>query len=289
MAAVESKSAERKHIVLIHGMFMTPLSWERFRGHFEELGYRVSAPAWPGHDGDIEEVRAAAPEAMAGLGLEQITAHCERMLRELADPPILVGHSMGGLVTQILLDRGFGLAGVGIDPAPPKGVHRMTLSELKATFPVLRNPANRKKAVALTFEQFRYAFANTMSEEAARRVYDDYAVPETGRPLFQAALADFMRDAPTTVDYNNGGRKPLLLITGEQDHIVPATVTRSTFRKYRGSRAVTDFREFPGRSHMIYVEDGWQEVADFVHEWIARALLTAAAEAADERILVGGP
>jgi pimeloyl-ACP methyl ester carboxylesterase len=277
MGTEAQNSTAGRDVVLIHGQFMTPLSWDRFEWRLRELGYSVQAPGWPGHEGEIEEVRKAAPEALAGLGLADIIGRYETYLRDLEEQPVLVGHSFGGLVVQVLLDRGLGAAGVAIDPAPPKGVHKITLAEFKSNFPVLGNLGNRHKVVGLTFEQYRYAFANTLSEEEARDIYEKYAVPDTGRTVFQAALADFISDAPSAVDYHNDARKPLLMITGSEDHIVPAAVTRSNFRKYRGSSAVTDFKEFPGRSHLIYVEPGWEEVVDYIDSWLKRTLKPMAA------------
>ncbi len=276
---MEATGHENNDVVVIHGLFMTPLSWHNFETRLSGLGYVVQAPGWPGHEGDIESVRKAAPTALADLGMAEIIDHYDKMIRPMEKQPILIGHSLGGLTVQVLLDRGLGAAAVAIDPAPPKGVRRITLSEFKSTFPVLGHPGNRHKAVGLTYKQFRYAFANTLSEEEAHRVYEEYAVPDTGRPQFQVALADFMRNPPTAVDYRNETRKPLLLITGSEDHIVPAAVTRSNFRKYWHSSAVTDFIEFPGRSHLIYVEPGWEEVVDYVDNWLTRALKPASAMA----------
>ena len=178
-------------IVLIHGLWMTPRSWERFQGLYESRGHRVLAPAWPRMVGEVEDVRRD-PAPLNGLGLDEIVAHYERIVRGLDAPPILMGHSFGGLVTQLLLDRGLGAAGVAIDAVPPKGILRLPISVLRASAAVLRNPANRNRTVALTFEQFAYAFANTMDPRDARAAYDRYAVPGPGRPVFQAALANLV-------------------------------------------------------------------------------------------------
>jgi pimeloyl-ACP methyl ester carboxylesterase len=272
MAADEEEKTTGKDVMLIHGLWMTPLCWEKFASRLEEIGYNVTAPGWPGHEGAIEVVRKAAPTALAGLGLAEIVDHYENILREREQQPILIGHSFGGLVAEILLDHGFGLAGVGIDAAPPKGVHRLPVTEVRSSFPVLDRVSHRHKAVGLTFPQFKYAFANTMPVEEARNVYERYAVPDTGRPLFQAAFADFESHAPTAVDYANGTRRPLLLIAGSEDHTVPESVVKSTFKKYRHSNAVTEFKEFSGRSHLIILEEGWQEVVDFIDEWLTRTL-----------------
>ncbi|MGZ7119762.1 MAG: alpha/beta hydrolase [Methanobacterium sp.] len=267
---MERKGKMNKNVMFIHGLWMTPLSWEYFTKRFQELGYNVMAPAWPGHEGKIEEVRKNAPSALADLGLAEIIENYKKIIQEMDEPPILIGHSFGGLIVQILLDNGFGKAGVAIDPAPPKGIHTITYSELKSAFPVLKSPSNRHKVVGLTFDQFKYAFANTMSEEDAKYAYDRYAVPDTGRVLFEDITDDFNSKAPDTVDYKNDNRGPLLLIAGSKDHTVPERVVQSNYGKYKESNAVTDFMEFPGRSHLIIAQEGWDEVADFASEWISQ-------------------
>lgn len=268
-------------VMLIHGLFMTPASWRDFAHRLSKLGYEVSAPGWPGHEGDVEEVRENAQAALAGLGLEEIIERYEELLRADDEQPVLIGHSFGGLVVQVLLDRGMGAAGIGLDAASPKGVHRIPFSQLKSLFPIISRPGNRHKAAGMTLDQYRYAFANTMSDAESEGVYERYAVPDTGRPLFQAALADFMRNAPSSVDYHNSRRAPLLLIAGGDDHIVPASVVKSNYRKYK-SGAVTDFKQFPGRSHLIYVEKGFEEVVDFIDAWLTRTLPAVSSGAQSE-------
>ena len=187
---------KNRTIMLIHGLWMTPKSWEQFKQRFQWLGYNVTAPAWPGHEGDIEEVRKNAPEKIADLGIEDVIDHYKDILSKMDEQPIIIGHSFGGLVTQVLIDQGLGAAGVGLDAAAPKGVHKLTYAELKSTFPVLSSPGNRHKAVALTFEQFHYGFANNMNEPNAKKIYDLYAVPDTGKPIFESLFDDFNRNAP---------------------------------------------------------------------------------------------
>ena len=259
-------------IMLIHGLWMTPKSWDNFKERFQWLGYNVTAPAWPGHEGKIEEVRRNAPEKIADLGIEDVLEHYKSILSKMDEQPIIIGHSFGGLVTQVLIDQGLGAAGVGLDAAAPKGVHKLTYAELKSTFPVLSRPGNRHKAVALTFEQFHYGFANNMSEVNAKKVYDQYAVPDTGKPIFESLFDDFNRNAPDTIDYKNNNRSPLLLIAGENDHTVPSAVSKSNYDKYNESNAVTDFHEFKGRSHLIMLEEGWEEVVDYIDNWIKKTL-----------------
>lgn len=270
-------TAAPQTIVLVHGLWMTPLSWEKWIERYEGRGHRVLAPAWPGFDRDIEEIRRD-PKPYEGLGVTEIASHYDAIIRGLDAPPIIMGHSFGGLITQLLLDRGLGAAGVAIDSAPIKGILGLPYSSFKVASVALRNPANRKTAQELTHDQFRYAFGNQMSaaeSEAARR---RYAVPGPGRPLFQAGLANFTPNAATKVDVANNDRAPLLLIAGEKDHVVPAKTTRANFKLYRKSTAVTEYKEFPGRAHFLVGEDGWEEVADYALDWAtAHATVPAAA------------
>jgi pimeloyl-ACP methyl ester carboxylesterase len=256
-------------IVLIHGAWMTPRSWDPFRGLYEQRGYRVLTPPWPRIEGEVEEIRRD-PSEMAGLGISEIVDGYEQVIRLLDEPPIIMGHSFGGLFVQMLLDRGLGAAGVAIDAAAPKGVLRLPFSQIKALSPVLLNPANVRRAVPLDFEQFRYAFANTMTDREAREAFELNAIPAPGRIVFQAGLANFNPRAASKVDYRNNRRAPLLLIAGSEDHIVPASVNQSTLRKYRHSSATTDFAEFSGRSHLIVAQTGWEEVAEHALSWAQR-------------------
>jgi len=256
-------------VVLIHGLWMTSLSWEHWIERFESKGYRVIARNWPGMEVTEDELRRD-PSRIAGLGVTEIVEHYEAIIRKLERPPIIMGHSFGGLITQILLDRGFGAAGVAIDSAPVKGILILPFSSLKVAFPALRNPANAHRAQALTPEQFHYAFTNTLGEEESERLYERYAVPGPDLPLFQAAFANFNPHAATAVNFHNDDRAPLLLVSGEKDHIAPPSVTKANFNLYRKSRAVTDFREFSGRSHWIVGQQGWEEVADYALDWAAQ-------------------
>jgi pimeloyl-ACP methyl ester carboxylesterase len=253
-------------IVLIHGLWMTPLSWEQWIARYSRRGYRVLAPAWPGLDVDIEELRAD-PSPIEHLGIEEIVDHYDAIIRELDAAPIIMGHSFGGAFTEVLLDRGLGAAGVAIDAAAVKGIAKLPFAQLKSGFPVLKNPANVHRAVMLTPDEFHYAFTNTMGEDESLAVYDRYAVPGPGRVLFQGALANFNPHAPTRVDFHNDDRAPLLLIAGGADHTVPAVVDQATAKRYRKSAAVTDYKEFPGRSHFTLGQEGWEEVADYALDW----------------------
>ncbi len=253
-------------IVLIHGLWLTPRSWESFRAFYEAHGYKVLAPAWPRFQGEVEDIRRD-PSALAGLGVVEIADHYEQFIKSLDGPPIIMGHSFGGLIVQILLDRGLGAAGVGIDSVAPKGVSRLPFSALKAASGVLSNPLNYRRVPPFTFRQFRYAFGNNVSEEDARKFYERYAIPGPGRPIFQVATANLNPRAATKVNYGNSRRAPLLLLAGSEDHQVPVSMVRENVRRYVRSMATTVFKEFPGRSHLIAIQDGWQEVAGYALSW----------------------
>ncbi len=253
-------------IVLIHGLWMTPLSWEPWTNRYTDCGYHVIAPAWPGMDRPIEELRQDTSE-IDNLGVTEIVDHYDAIIRNLPQPPIIMGHSFGGLITQVLLDRDLGAAGVAIDSAPVKGVLSLPVSSIRSSLPALKNPANLHKSVMLTPEEFHYAFTNTMTDEESLAVYDKQAVPGPGRVLFQAALANFSPHAATRIDFDNDDRAPLLIIAGSRDHVSPPSVNRATAKLQHQSKAVTDFKEFPDRSHYILGQQGWEEVADFALSW----------------------
>jgi alpha-beta hydrolase superfamily lysophospholipase len=256
-------------IVLIHGLWLTPRAWEHWIERYAELGHQVSAPAWPGMEIEVEALRKN-PEVMNGRGVTEVADFYEKIVREQDRPPIIVGHSFGGLITQILLDRGLGAAGVAIHPTPIKGVLRLPLSSLRSAFPVLSNPGNRSRTVALSAKQFHYAFTNTLTAQESERIYQRYHVPAPGRPLFQAAMANLRRHPATGVDVHNDTRAPLLLIAGGADHAVPATLVRQTYQRYQKSRAVTDYHEFARMPHFALGAPQWERVADHVLHWAVR-------------------
>ena len=255
-----------KPIVLIHGLWMTPLSWEHWSERFSARGHEVLAPAWPGFDAGVPALNAD-PSGVRNLGIARILDHYEAIVRGLDEPPIIMGHSFGGLFTTILLDRGLGAAGVSVDGAPGKGILGLPISTLRSSFPVLGNPLNRGKATALTHDQFHYAFTNTLSEADSRAAYDRYAVPAANQVLFEGAAANLSPRTAAKVDYANGSRAPLLLLAGGKDHVVPAKTTRAIAKKYERSSALTELKDYPSRSHFTVGEPGWEQVADHALDW----------------------
>ncbi|MGY1633791.1 alpha/beta hydrolase [Geodermatophilus sp. SYSU D01186] len=254
-------------IVLVHGFWVTPRSWEAWKAHYEARGYRVLTPAYPGFEVEVEALNAD-PTPIAELTLPQIMAHLESVVGALPKPPILIGHSAGGTLVQLLLDRGYGAVGVVLNSAPTEGVRVLPLSQLRSTFVAFKNPANRHRAVALDEEQWRYAFTNTFPEEESRRLYQRYAIPASGRILWNSVLANFMpgpQDA--AVDYANDARPPLLFVSGSEDHIMPTSVQRSNVRHYRAPHTVTEHREYPGYAHLLPAQEGWEQIADSALDW----------------------
>jgi alpha-beta hydrolase superfamily lysophospholipase len=234
----------------------------------------VHAPAWPRIQGEVEDLRRD-PSALNGLGVTEVVDHYAGIVRGLDRPPVIMGHSFGGLVTEMLLDRGLGVAGVAISPAPIKGVLRLPPAQLRAAFPVLGNPANRKRTVRLTPTQFHYAFANTMSLDESQAAYDRYHVPGPGRMIFQAAFANLNPRAVTKLDLHNDDRAPLLVIGNDKDNTVPASVSREAAKRLGTSKAVVDYKEFAGRPHFAGAP-GWEEVADYALDWANRHTGSAA-------------
>ena len=253
-------------IVLIHGFWVTPRSWEHWIDRYEKRGYRVLAPAYPGFEVEVEALNAD-PAPIEKVTVPQIIESLQTLIRGLDAQPILMGHSAGGVFTQVLLDHGFGAAGVAMNSAPTEGVAVVPLSQVKATFPVLKNPANRHKAVGFTFEQWHYAFTNTFPEAESRATYERYAIPASGSIFWGSALANIHpgRD-DNYVDYQNDKRAPLLFISGENDHLMPPKVQRSNARHYR-SNTVTEVKEYAGRPHLLPAAPGWEEIADYALDW----------------------
>lgn len=257
-------------IVLIHGLWMNALCWEHWVERYKRRGCNVIARSWPGLE-DADLVRRD-PSALEHLGIDEIVDFYAGVIGSLDQQPIIIGHSFGALITQVLLDNGSGSAGVSIDSAPIKGNYKLPWSALKSSFPGLKNPANRHRAVTLTPEQFHYAFTNTMTDEESRAAYERYAVPGPGRPLFQAAFANFNPHAPSRIDFENDARAPLLVIAGSSDHVSPPAINRTIAKLQHRSKAITAYKEFAGRSHFILGQPGWEEVADFALEWASNPI-----------------
>ncbi len=257
-------------IVLVHGFWVTPRSWEQWIAHYEARGYRVIAPAYPGFEVEVEALNAD-PSPVQAVTVPAIIDHLESIIRELPVPPIIIGHSAGGAFTQILLDHGFGAAGGALNTAPPQGVPVIPLSQVKATFPVLKNPANRHRAVRYDFEHWNYAFTNTFPEDEARRLYERYAIPVSGSILFESALANLTPGHQGTwVNYRNEDRAPLLFIGGTKDHIMPPKVQWSNAAHYEAEGTITEVVEFGGKPHLLPAAPGWEEIADYVLAWALR-------------------
>ena len=255
-------------IVLVHGFWVTPRSWEHWIARYEGRGHRVLAPAYPGFEVEVEALNAD-PTPIEQITVPQIVEHLEAVVSALDSPAILIGHSAGGVFTQTLLDHGFGAAGVAINSAPTEGVKRVPLSQIRASFPVLKNPANRHKAVGLTFEQWNYAFTNGFPEDEARRLYERYHIPASGEIFWGSALANIHPGKDDTwVDYGNDDRAPLLFISGSNDHLMPPTLQRSNAKHYK-SDTVTEVKEFEG-PHLLPAWPGWEQVADYALDWALR-------------------
>jgi len=255
-------------VIFIHGLWLHSASWQPWIDLFREEGYDPSAPGWPGDPDTVEEARQN-PESIADHGIDDVVEHYAALIADLPVQPILIGHSFGGMIDQKLLGLDRAAAAIAIDAAQIKGVLPLPLSALKATLPVFKNPANRHRAVSLTAEQFRFAFGNAIPPEESDSLFEKWAIPAPGRPLFEAAAANFNPHSPAKVDTHNSGRGPLLLIMGGKDHTVPEAVTKATLKQYRHSEAVTDIFEFPDRAHSLTIDHGWQDVADKSLSWLA--------------------
>ena len=253
-------------IVLIHGFWVTPRSWEHWIERYEQAGYRVIAPAYPGFDVEVEALNADTSPIEA-LTVPAVVEHLEAVVGELESPPILIGHSAGGTFVQLLLDHGFGAAGVAINSAPTEGVRVTPPSQIKSLFPALKNPANRHRAVGFTPKQWHYVFANTFSEDESQALYERYHVPASGAILWGIVLANLEPGHQATwVDYKNDSRAPLLFISGGEDHLMPPSVQRSNAKHYK-SNTITEVKEYEGRAHLLPAQEGWEEIADYALDW----------------------
>jgi non-heme chloroperoxidase len=256
-------------VVFIHGLWLLPSSWDRWATVFEEAGYTALTPGWPDDPETVEQANAK-PEVFAHKSVGQVADHFGEVIGKLRKKPAVIGHSFGGLLTQIVAGRGLSGASVAIDPAPFRGVLPLPVSALKSSKPVLGNPANRNRAVPLTYEQFRYAFANAVSEEEAKELYTTFAVPAAGLPLFQAATANLNPWTEAKVDSKNPDRGPLLILDGEKDHTVPWAIANASFKKQKRNKGVTEIVEVPNRGHALTIDSGWREVAELSLAFIKR-------------------
>lgn len=254
-------------IVFVHGLWLHAESWNNWLDFVRGEGYDSIAASWPG-DAETTEATRRNADAVAGYGVLEIADHIAGQLGRFKKKPIVIGHSLGGLIVQNLLGRDLVTAAVAIDPAPIKGVLELPFSALKSALPVLRNPFNINRAVSLSEKQFRFAFANTVSEREAKELFSKYAMPAPARPLFQAASATFNPGSATKVNVSNATRGPLLLVSGEMDNTVPPVLVRSAFRLYRESKANTELKVFVGRGHSLTIDSGWRELAEYILSWI---------------------
>ncbi|HEY0384016.1 MAG TPA: alpha/beta hydrolase [Candidatus Elarobacter sp.] len=258
----------RQPVVFVHGLWLLPSSWDRWAALFEEAGYTALTPGWPDDPDTVAEANAK-PDVFAHKTVGQVADHFAEIIRGLRKKPAIIGHSFGGLLAQILAGRGLAAATVAIDAAPFRGVLPLPISSLKSAWPVLGNPANRNRAVPLTYEQFRYGFANAVSEDEAKELYDTFAVPASGVPLFQAATANLNPWTEAKVD-DNPDRGPLLIVSGEKDHVVPWAIANASFKHQQHNPGVTEIVEIPNRGHALTIDSGWREVAETALTFVRR-------------------
>ena len=256
-------------IAFVHGLWLLPSSWDRWAAHYEEQGYATLTPGWPDDPQTVAEAKEH-PEVFARKTIREVADHVEAVLDGLDRKPAVIGHSFGGLLAQILAGRGRSTATVAISPAPFRGVLPLPISALRSAAPVLSNPLNRHKAIPLSYDQFRYAFANAVPEEEAKELYETYAVAAPGAPLFQAATANLNPWTEAKVDHDNPDRGPLLVIAGQEDHTVPVSIAHAAYKQQEDNGGVTELTEVGGRGHALTIDSGWQDVADTALEFIRR-------------------
>jgi len=257
----------RPSIVFIHGLWLHATSWSPWMAFFEQHGYATTAPGWPGEPATVREARAQ-PERVADRGIDDLVQHYKEVAAALPEAPILIGHSVGGLIAEKLLGEGIGRAAIAIDPAQSKGVLALPLLQLRAGLPGLGNPLNKHRSVALTREEFRFGIGNALSEAESNELFERWTIPSPVRGLFEVALANFTLHSAAKVNTDNDHRGPLLLISGTADHTVPDPTTEATFKQYRRSLAMTELRKFEGRGHSLTIDAGWRDVAEAVQSWL---------------------
>jgi non-heme chloroperoxidase len=264
-----ANAAGASPVMFVHGLYLLPSSWDRWAELFEAAGYVALTPGWPDDPETSREAREH-PEVLAGKSVGQVADHFAAIAGSLDRKPAIIGHSFGGLIAQILAGRGLAAVTVAIDPAPFRGVLPLPLSALRVASPALSNPANRHRAVPLTFDQFRYAFANAMGEDEAKQLFETYAVPAPGLPLFQAAAANLHPWTEVKVDTKNPGRGPLLIMSGEKDHTVPPAIANASYKRQARNEGVTEITQMPGRGHALTIDSGWRKVADTALTFVQR-------------------
>jgi non-heme chloroperoxidase len=271
----ETKQVDRANtagstpVVFVHGLWLLPTSWDRWAELFEKNGYTALTPGWP-DDPDTVAQAKAHPEVFANKSVGDVADHFEDVIRGLKKKPAVIGHSFGGLLAQILAGRGLAKVSVAIDPAPFRGVLPLPISSLRSASPVLKNPANYHRAVPLTYEQFRYSFANAVNEDEAKELYAAFSVPTSGEPLFEAAFANLNPWTEVKVDTKNPKRGPLLILEGEKDHVVPWAIANASYKRQRRNDGVTEIVKVPGRGHALTIDHGWQEVADIALAFVQK-------------------
>jgi non-heme chloroperoxidase len=265
----QANATGRVPVVFIHGLWLLPSSWDRWAAAFEQAGYAPLTPGWPDDPNTVAEANAN-PDVFADKTIGEVADHFADVIQKLTRKPAVIGHSFGGLLTQIIAGRGLSAASVAIDPAPFRGVLPLPISALKSAWPVLGNPANRHRAVPLTYDQFRFGFANAVSEEEAKQLYATFAVPASGAPLFQAATANLNPWTEARVDTENPVRGPLLIVSGEKDNTVPWSIANASFHQQQHNPGVTEIIEMPNRGHALTIDSGWREVADTALAFVRR-------------------
>jgi pimeloyl-ACP methyl ester carboxylesterase len=263
------------NVVFIHGLWVSHTAWQPWVEHFAARGHHAIAPAWPGEYPTVEQTRQN-PSDQAGFGIDELTNHYAEVLERFDTPPVVIGHSFGGLIAQKLLGQNKAAAAIAIDPAPIKGVKPLPIAQLRSAFPVLGNPLNRGRAKGLTEAQWRYGFGNAVSQEESDQLWEQWSIPSPGKPLFEAAVANFSGKSPAKVDIANDTRGPLLITGGSADHTVPLVSAKATYGLYAKSGAITDFHEFEGRGHSLTIDKGWPDVADTALAWMADRQVAAA-------------
>jgi non-heme chloroperoxidase len=264
-----ANASDATPVVFVHGLWLLPSSWEPWAQHFEAAGFVAVRAGWPDDPETVEEAKAD-PDVFARKSVGQVTDYVAGIIHRLERKPVVIGHSFGGLLTEILAGRALAVCSVAISPAPFRGVLPLPISALRSGSPVLRNPANYNRAVPLTYDQFRYAFANAVPEDEAKQLYESCSVPGPGKPLFQAATANFNPWTEVKVDHENPGRGPMLIIAGEQDHTVPPAIAKASFEIEKKNEGVTEYVELEGRGHALTIDSGWRDVADTALAFVQR-------------------